>query len=121
MSAFTYNILHIFGALLALFAVGGLTLRAMDADEPGEKTPARKLGGITHGIALLILLVSGFGSLHKLGYGFEPWVWLKIAIWLIFGGVLVVIHKKPALLKPLWFLLPLLAGLAGWVALAKPF
>lgn len=121
MDYMTYKLLHIFGVLLTLAAVGGLVLRAMDADEPSEKTPARKLGGITHGVALLIVLVSGFGAIAKLGVGFPLWVWLKIVIWVIFGGVVALIHKKPSLLQPLWFLLPLLAAFGGWLALTKPF
>jgi hypothetical protein len=122
MELITYKILHIFSALLLLFAMGGLVLRALESGS-AAKTPARKLGSITHGVALLLLLITGFGALAKLGImGAMPgWAWAKIVIWLIFGFVVVLIHKRPALLKPLWFLLPLLGGVASWLALAKPF
>ena len=123
MELLTYKTIHAFSGLLLLFAMGGLVLRALDSKNPAEKTPARKLGVITHGVALLLLLVSGFGALAKLGImGNMPgWAWAKIVIWVIFGGVIALVHKKPHLLKPLWFLLPLLAGAAAWLALYKPF
>lgn len=122
MELLTYKTIHAFSALLLLFAMGGLVLRALESDDPGRKTPARKLASITHGVALLLLLVTGFGGLAKLGImGAMPlWAWLKIVLWLAFGGVVALIHKKPNLLKPLWFLLPLLAGVAAWLALYKP-
>lgn len=127
MELLTYKTIHAFSGLLLLFAMGGLVLRALEANSAGhsaaEKTPARKLGVITHGVALLLLLVSGFGALAKLGImGNMPgWAWAKIVIWVIFGGIVALVHKKPDLLKPLWFLLPLLAGVAAWLALYKPF
>lgn len=127
MELLTYKTIHAFSGLLLLFAMGGLVLRALEAKASGgdlaTKTPARKLGVITHGVALLLLLVSGFGALAKLGImaSMPGWVWAKIVIWVLFGGVLALVHKKPNLLKPLWFVLPLLAGVAGWLALYKPF
>lgn len=122
MELITYKTIHVFSAMLLLFAMGGLVLRALDAKSE-SKTQARKLGVITHGVALLLLLVTGFGGLAKLGImaSMPGWAWAKIVIWLIFGGVIALIHKRPNLLKPLWFLLPLLAGVAAWLALYKPF
>ena len=127
MELLTYKTIHAFSGLLLLFAMGGLVLRALEANASGnsaaEKTPARKLGVITHGVALLLLLVSGFGALAKLGImaNLPGWAWAKIVIWVIFGGIIALVHKKPNLLKPLWFLLPLLAGVSAWLALYKPF
>ena len=123
MELITYKVIHAFSGLLLLFAMGGLVLRAFEAKNPEEKTPARKLGVITHGVALLLILVSGFGALAKLGImgNIPGWAWAKIVIWVVFGGVIALVHKKPNLLKPLWFLLPLLGGVAAWLALYKPF
>ncbi|MDA8018353.1 MAG: hypothetical protein MPN21_12980 [Thermoanaerobaculia bacterium] len=122
MDLLTYKTLHAFSALLLLFSLGGLVLRALEAD-PEAKTSARKLGVVTHGIALLLLLVTGFGALAKLGImaNLPGWVWAKIVIWLFFGAIVTLIHRKPALLKPLWILLPVLAGVSAWLALYKPF
>ncbi|MEM1203110.1 MAG: hypothetical protein AAGN66_07760 [Acidobacteriota bacterium] len=122
MSYLTYKVLHLFAGFFAFFSVGGLVLRAMDAGT--DKTAARKLAGMCHGIAMLLLVVSGFGLMARLGiphnWAFPPWIWGKLAIWTTLGIVLSLIHRRPELLKPLWFVIPLLGGLAAWLALYKP-
>ncbi len=122
MSYTTYKILHLFAVLFVFLSLGGLTLRAMDRGDKG-KSPARRLAGMTHGIALLLVLVSGFGLLARLGvehdWLFPPWVWGKLAIWLILGLSVAWIRKKDWH-RALWWLLPVLGGLAAALALLKP-
>ncbi|MEE8522688.1 MAG: hypothetical protein V3T72_02055 [Thermoanaerobaculia bacterium] len=117
MSLLTYKVLHILGISLALVALGGAAQRALDGDSGGS----RKLAGITHGVGLLIILVSGFGLLAKLGIGFPPWVWLKLVIWLVIAALLVLIRKMPQHATLFWFALPVLTGIAAYLALYKPF
>ncbi len=119
MSPLAYKVLHVFGVLLAFTALGGLTLRALSGSR--EKGPADKLAGITHGVALLIILVSGFGLIAKLGYGFPLWVWLKLAIWLVIGAALALVRRMPQHAGIFWIALPLLGGVAAYLALYKPF
>ncbi|MCG8456292.1 MAG: hypothetical protein MI919_08420 [Holophagales bacterium] len=122
MSYMTYKVLHLVGVFFLAFAVGGTILASLStrSDLPAG---ARKLAAITHGIALVILLVTGFGALAKLGItgGIPGWVWAKLLIWLIFGASTVLIRKWKGSEKVLWIAFPLLATLSGWLALTKPF
>ena len=120
MSALTYNVLHILGILLAFTALGGAILRALAGT--GEDAPGRKLIGITHGVALLLILVSGFGMHAKLGHGWDQlWVWAKLVIWLLIGASIAVIRRMPDQAKVFWFALPVLGAAAGYLAIFKPF
>lgn len=122
MSLAFYKVLHLFSAFLLFAALGGLTLaaraRRTDADA------GRKLAAASHGIALVLLLVTGFGALARLAIsspGLWPgWVWAKVVIWLALGAALVV-RRFPAAAGMLWWLWPVLGGVAAWLALYKPF
>ena len=117
-----YKILHIVGLVAIWAALGGATLHAMNGGTR-ESNPARKLVAATHGIGLFLMLLGGFGMLARLGLtsGFPGWVIGKIVLWLVVGGLLAVPLRVPSLAKPLWFAMPLFAGLGAWMALAKPF
>ncbi len=116
MSAQVYNVLHILGVLLAFTAVGGAALRA----SAGEDAPGRKLVGITHGVALLLILISGFGMLAKLKFGFALWVWLKLGVWILIGASIALIRRLPAHATLFWFALPILGAFAAYLAIYKP-
>lgn len=113
-----YKVLHILGLFLVFAAVGGTIIQTVLGGGNGR---GRKLTGIAHGVGLLIVLVSGFGALAKLGLGFPVWAMVKIVIWLVFGGVLVLIRKQPGLAGFLWWTLPVLGAFAGYLAIYKPF
>lgn len=119
MSLVTYKLIHVFGLLLMFTALGGLTTLVMTGQDQGKH---RKLAGMLHGIALLIILLGGFGALAKLGIGggFPAWAWVKILLWLIFGGMTVFIRKAPQMAKLFLVLLPILGTVGGYVALFKP-
>ena len=119
MSPSAYKLLHILGILLTFAALGGATLRALA--DTGDEAPGRKLAGITHGVALALILISGFGMLAKLGYGFPLWVWLKIVIWLLIGAATAFIRRLPQQATLFWFALPLLGATAAYLAIFKPF
>lgn len=112
-----YKILHIIGFLMVFMALGGMTLRA--ADRGTASATGRKLGAIGHGLGLVIVLVSGFGMLAKLSLGFDPWVIGKVVIWLILGGILVLIRRLPQYASLFYLALPVLGGVAAWLALFK--
>ncbi len=120
MSYLTYKILHILGVLLAFLALGGLTLNALSGGR-GDEGRGRKLAGATHGLALLIILISGFGLLAKLGLGFPTWAWAKLAIWLIIGAMLAFVRRMPQHATFFWFLIPALGACAAALALFKPW
>jgi hypothetical protein len=118
-----FRFLHLFGIFLLFAAVGGVIVRklvAADAGAAAAKDRAGSLAGLTHGLALIVVLISGFGMLGTLHFGFPAWAWGKLAIWLIFGGILVVIRRSATAARWLWWLLPLLGITAAWLALTKP-
>lgn len=113
MSLVAYKVIHILSIMLLFTALGGMLAGA-----------DRKRAGMTHGIALILILVSGFGALARIGLsnpGIWPmWLWLKALIWIALGGVIVLIRRAPRSAPLLWWVLPLLGGLAGYLALFKP-
>jgi hypothetical protein len=121
MSYQAYKVIHILGVLFVFASLGALMLASREGVERGN---GRKLAGMTHGIALLLVLVAGFGTLARLGLGnpgvWPMWVWIKLTIWIVLGGIIVLIRRAPQLGTLLWWLLPLLGGIAAWAAIFKP-
>lgn len=120
-SLIVFKVLHVLGAFYLFAALGAVVvgrLRAGEAAPPKDR--AYKLSGMTHGIALLLILVAGFGVLGLQKYSFELWVWLKLAIWLLLAASIAVVRRSPRWAPLLWWLLPLLGGAAVWLCLVRP-
>lgn len=121
MSLIAYKTIHIISIMLLFTAFGGLLLAARAGVTTGV---SRKLAGMTHGLALVLILVSGFGALAKIGMSnpaiWPGWLWAKVLIWLLFGAVIVVIRRAPQSTPILWWVLPLLGGIAVCLALNNP-
>jgi hypothetical protein len=98
-----YQVLHIVGISMVFLGYGALLARSMAAP---DNVSVRKLGSITSGIGLTLILVAGFGLISKLGHSFtDIWILVKFVIWLILGGLIVLINRKPQLAMLLWCLL----------------
>jgi hypothetical protein len=110
-----YKILHLAG-LMAVFS--GIAV----AMTQGKDGSLRKSALMFHGVGLFLLLVSGFGMVARLGVSYASgWVLLKVAIWLFFGGA-VVLAKKGILKGPSgWAICIALGVVAAWAGLLKPF
>lgn len=120
MSLVAYKLLHIAGVLFLFAALGGSVIANRDG---AAGATARKLTGITHGLALLLIIFAGFGALAKLGLtstGLPGWVWGKLVIWVLLGAAPFVLRKKPSLAVFFWWLLPLLGITAAALALYGP-
>ncbi len=100
MSIAFYHYLHLLGLILVFVGFGSL----MSAE---NSKSAMKW----HGIGLLISLISGFGMLAKMGImaNMPSWVWAKIVLWLILGG-LPVLAKRRVLAPSFVVLLAVLCG-----------
>ncbi len=96
MSLEVYRVVHI-AAILACFAsLGGITVCAANGISK-QNNPWRKQLAITHGVSLLLLLVSGFGMLARLGIHTIPlWVIAKLLVWLALGGIIAVAYRGKA-------------------------
>jgi hypothetical protein len=121
MSFAAFKVIHILSVLFVFVSLGALMIIAREGVERGN---GRKLAGMTHGIALLAVLIAGFGALARLGLSnpgaWPAWVWIKAAVWLVLGGITVLIRRSPQLGTLLWWLIPLLGGIAAWAAIYKP-
>lgn len=118
-----YLLLHILGIALMFAAIGGVAIHAANGGTKSSSS-TRKLVSIGHGVGALIVLVGGFGMLARLGMqhgaGFPAWLWVKIGIWLVLSAVVLLPYRKPALARPFFILMPLLAGFAAYMAVYKP-
>ena len=139
-----YRLIHFFGIFLLLTALGGAVTRAMlggarapagggapstggppapdavSADE-GSSRRLRRLLGISHGVALFLILLGGFGMLARLDIGMPGWVIAKIGVWLLLGGLLAAARRMAGRARALWFAIPVLGLVAAWLAYTKPF
>jgi uncharacterized membrane protein SirB2 len=116
-----YKNLHLIGVFMILVALGGFIVQQIHVTTP-ERVWRRSIA-ITHGIGMVLALVGGFGLLAHM-HIFWPWPgWVvgKIIIWLVFGVLVALIGRTPALAKPLWWSTIALGAIAAYLALNKPF
>ena len=118
-----YNLVHIVGIMLAMLAVGGAAVLAMATPAGATPRPTRRLLAILHGIGVFLVLLGGFGMLARLGItqsGFPGWIWVKLGVWVVVAAAVFLPRRNPALARPLLFALPVLGGLAAYMAIYKP-
>jgi hypothetical protein len=118
-----YKLVHILGILLVFSSFGGLVLHAMNGGTKTTNT-GRRLIAIGYGTGLFLLLLGGFGMLARLGIvqgGLPGWIWFKLVVWVVIGGLFALPYRKPGSARLLWVLGPALGLLAAWAGLYKPF
>ncbi|HRC84159.1 MAG TPA: hypothetical protein PK413_00965 [Thermoanaerobaculia bacterium] len=118
MSIELYKLLHLLGVVLLFFALGGFALRAFSGGSASED--GRKIAAITHGVGLVLLLVSGFGLLARYGLGFPTWAMVKVGIWLLLGGAIALLRRMPWYAAIWWVVVPLLGLTAAYLGIFKP-
>lgn len=121
MSLTVYKLLHLFGVFVVIVSITTLAIHAA----LGGKKEENRLRGLfmgLHGLGAVIILISGFGMLARLGIAssFPFWIVLKVILWVLIGGLLAVPYRKPALALPIALALPFLALLAAYIGLYKP-
>ncbi len=115
-----YKLIHLVAILFLFTTAGGVALYAANGGTI-ENNVARKWVGAIHGLTLVLILVSGFGLVAKIGTGFEVWVWVKFALWFLIGSLALLPLRKPHLGYRFVVLIPVLGALAAFVAVFKPF
>ena len=118
-----YKLVHILGILLVFSSFGGLVLHAING---GTKVTniGRRLVTTSFTVGLLLVLLGGFGMLARLDIvqgGLPGWVWFKLVVWIVIGGLIALPYRKPEASRLLWILGPALGLLAAWAGLFKPF
>lgn len=116
-----YNFFHLIGIMMVFLALGGAMVHVING---GTKATNqwRTAVGITHGIGIVLILVSGFGMLARLGihWPWPAWIIVKMIIWLVIGVLTAFIYRLGAAGKTLWYVTILLGILAAIMALFKP-
>lgn len=122
MSYQFYKIMHLTGIAMTLLSLGGLMVHAITGGSKAAMAWRRPVM-ITHGLGLLLALVGAFGLLARLGihWPWPGWVIVKLGIWLVLGGVVAVVFRKPEVNRALWVLVIALFVLAAYLANFKPF
>jgi hypothetical protein len=118
-----YNVVHIVGLVLLMAALGGITLTAEATDvRPSGRT--RRLVLVLHGVGAFLVLLGGFGMLARLGIvrgsTWPGWVWVKMGVWVTLLIAAFVPYRFPGTARFILLLLPILGGLAAYMAIYKP-
>ncbi|NDV62990.1 hypothetical protein G0Q06_11050 [Puniceicoccales bacterium CK1056] len=113
-----YQIMHLVGVFMVFLAYGGLIVRSATGSENKD---VRRLGAITSGLGLLLILVGGFGLLARLNYGWPGWVLVKVGIWVVLGAMIVLINRKPQFSQIFWWMTIILGLIALLMVVLKPF
>ena len=111
---------HILAAFVTVASLSGVIIHVRNGGSKSDNG-SRSLMGASHGVGLLVSLISGFAMLGMMGFGAPPWALAKLGIWLVLGGLTALLYKKPSSATALWILALLLPSLAAYLAIAKPF
>jgi uncharacterized membrane protein SirB2 len=119
LSLEVYKVIHILGLSLVVLSLGGILGHVANGGTKASNA-LRKLTAISHGVGLLLLLISGFGMLaiYKI-HSFPTWVVGKLLVWILLGAFVAIVYKRQALAKKLWFAVPLLVLVATVLAIFK--
>lgn len=124
MSYMTYKLIHLFGLFALFVSLAGMAAHAASGHEKSENKAYRGLLAL-HGLGALIALTGGFGLMARVGveHGsmFPGWVWAKLTLWVILGGLIALPYRNRALARAMIFLLPFLGLLGAYLGDFKPF
>jgi hypothetical protein len=122
MDISVYKLVHLMGIIMIFLALGSQINYAINGGVTAQNV-WRKATGMTHGIGLLLVLVSGFGMLARLGiyWPWPGWVIGKMVIWLLLGSLIAVVSRKPGCGRGMWYAVLILGLLAIYFATIKPF
>jgi hypothetical protein len=119
-----YKALHIFGLFLSMTSLGGIAIHAANGGTKAT-SKTRALTASVFGVGMLLALAGGFGQAARLGLTntaiFPDWLWAKVAIWVIVAVLSILPYRIPALAKPVYLLVPLLGGIASYLAIFHGF
>ena len=105
-----YRLLHFAGVFTLLFSFGSLFI--------GKNY--NKGAAMAHGVALILILVSGFGMQATMHLGFPVWLIIKLVIWIIFGGFIVLAKKGIISGFVAWIIILTLALCSVYLAQTHP-
>ena len=120
MSILVYKWIHLLGLILLMTSLG--TLTGYTYLNGAKRDSFKRALTTVHGISMFLLLLGGFGLLARLGihWPWPGWVIVKLIIWVLLGGAVAGVTRLQA---KGWMLtlIVVLASLASYLALYKPF
>lgn len=115
----TLKIIHLAGLAMTFMGLTGILAIRMTGQAPLAK---RLIFHFSHGLGLLMLLVTGFAMAAKLGIHSPPgWLKGKMVIWLLAGGSMVLATRFSRFAGAILIFFILLVATAAWLAIDKPF
>ncbi len=123
MDYLAIKLFHYVGIMLVFMGLSGMVFAAY-AGFGKDKKKLRRAAALLHGVGLLIIIVTGFSMLSKLGlmHGDPPgWAKAKFVIFLILGFSISLAARWS---RGIWILLAgwlVLGAAAAYLALYKPF
>jgi len=124
MSYIVYKLVHLVGIFSIMVALAGMAVHAAAGHSKEENAAYRSLL-ILHGIGALVALTGGFGLMARIGLsmgdGLPGWIWAKLTLWVILGGLIALPYRSRPLARAMIFALPLLGLLGASLGNYKPF
>jgi uncharacterized membrane protein SirB2 len=90
-----YSLFHISSVLLVAMSLMVTALHIADGGTK-QNLKSRKFLSILHGVALVFVLVAGFGMMARRGFQFSSshWIHIKLLCWLLLGVYPLFLYKK---------------------------
>lgn len=121
MSYSFYSFLHIVSVVVVAMSLAIISFQVLNGANKGE-IKNRKGLSITHGVALLVAFVAGFGLITKGGFSFSgsTWIYIKMVCWLLLGIYPVLLYKQVLPRKMSLFGLAVILAVAIYTVVFKP-
>lgn len=121
MSYSFYSFLHIVSILVITMSLAATAMHIFNGGTK-DNLKGRKGLSITHGVALLVAFVAGFGLMARAGYQFStsPWLFIKILCWLLLSVYPLFLYKKWIPQKMALYGLFLILTVAVYTVVFKP-
>lgn len=123
MSYQALQILHVTALALTFMGLAGVLGMKLNSDG----RPKRYwLFLAAHGVGLLLLLISGFALLGKLGLmpgtqHLPGWAQAKFVVWVLAGGAVSLATRLNRYAEIILVFFTALVAAGAWLAIAKPF
>ncbi len=125
MNPHVFKIIHVLSVLLLFYAFGALSSLSAEAREgttnnrtaDNANAYAKRIYKALHGLALLLILLTGLAQMHLLKTGFPVWIQVKMGVWLLIGGSLSLVVRRPHWRSWTWALLLAIAAVAVTAAI----
>lgn len=119
-----YNLIHIVGLVMLMLGMGGLAQTAGLTRDRSRAWNGRATK-FFHGFGAFLILLGGFGMMARLGIvqgsSWPTWITVKVGVWVALTLAAFLPYRFPRSALPLLLLFPLLAGVAAYMAIYKPF